>query len=201
MLITGTGTTELASEVLIGKCPHCETENSVNVFVHQRYAHVFWVPVFPLKKLFSTQCNHCKQVLELKSLPLNFSTEKESFQSKLKTPLWTFAGLVLAVLFIATIVYLIRKDNAEDKVFIDNPKVGDVYEVRLDGSAYTLYKVAKFTKDSVFVKINEYETDRSSGLYDLKRKGASAYLPDTFGFSKLEIISMFENGDISDVNR
>ena len=51
MIIYGIKATEIASEKINEKCSHCETENSINMVVFQKYLHIFWIPFVPSKKI------------------------------------------------------------------------------------------------------------------------------------------------------
>jgi hypothetical protein len=52
--------------------------------------------------------------------------------------------------------------------------------------------------DSVFVQINDYETNKVTGLNDLKKE---AYSEEVMGFSKAELKQMLEKGEIIDIER
>jgi hypothetical protein len=49
--------------------------------------------------------------------------------------------------------------------------------------------------------MNNYETNKPSGLADLKRKGNGAYTEDVLSLSKGELKTMFDNGEIVDIDR
>ncbi|SMD42886.1 hypothetical protein SAMN00777080_1453 [Aquiflexum balticum DSM 16537] len=89
MIIFGSKATQVASETINEKCASCGTPNSIQMTVFQKYAHVFWIPSFPMGKTSITQCSHCKQVLEKKEFSRNLNTNYEILKSKSKTPIWT----------------------------------------------------------------------------------------------------------------
>lgn len=105
MVIYGTRTTELGKEHLIDKCPNCGTQNSIDIYVVQKYAHVFWIPFCPTGKTGVSQCSHCKQVLNRNEMPSHLATRYENLKAQLKTPIWTYLGLaVIAGLFIIAVI-------------------------------------------------------------------------------------------------
>lgn len=69
MIIFGSKKTLLDGAAVQNACPHCQSKNTVQMLVYQKYAHVYWIPFFPIRKEAFTQCEHCKQVLEEKDFP------------------------------------------------------------------------------------------------------------------------------------
>jgi len=198
MLIYGTKNKEIAKEHLIDKCPQCGTQNSIDMYVFQRYAHVFWIPFFPIGKTGVSQCDHCKQVLKLKEMPSSMRTAYDNLKAQTKTPIWTFAGLALVAVLITIIIISDKKKAAKNAQLILTPQTGDIFEIKTKDNQYTLYKVNQVAGDSVFVQVNNYETNKISGLDDLKKKD---YSQDVFGFSKAELKQMLEKGEIIDIDR
>ena len=87
------------------------------------------------------------------------------------------------------------RKNAE---YILSPKEGDYYSVKTKDHQYTIYKVNVVDGDSVYVQFNNFESDKYSGMHQLKNKGFSE---DLYGFSKSELKEMFDNGEIMDIER
>lgn len=198
MIVYGTRNKQLATEHLTEKCTHCGTQNSVEMHVFQKYAHIFWIPFFPMRKTGISQCNHCKQVLQLKEMPPSLKASYETVKAQTKTPLWTFAGAGLfAVLIVIGIISAKEKDERNAK-FIASPRSGDIFEIKTSNNQYTLYKVTLVQGDSVFVAPSNYETNKKTGLADLKKKEFSAEL---MGFSLGDLKRMLEEDEIVDVDR
>lgn len=201
MIVYGTRTKQLAKEVLLDKCTNCGTQNSIEFYIFQKYAHVFWIPFFPVGKTAVSQCDHCKQVLKLKEMPSSLKATYENLKAQTKTPIWTFSGLALVAILISIGVVTAQRDDAKNAKLILSPQNGDVFEVKTEDNQYTLYKVDNVKEDSVFLRINEYETNKLSGLNDLKRKGDKAYSEETFQVSKSELKEMLSKGEIMDIER
>ncbi len=201
MLIGGNRVTELVQETLLGNCPNCGTKDSVQIHVFQRYGHIFWIPCFPMKKTIVSQCTHCKQVLNLKSVPSNIATESDTFKSQIKTPIWTFTGSALFVLLISLLFYTTNEHDKKNATLILSPKSGDIYDVEIKEDQFTLFKVDHIKGDSVYVRINQYETDKSSGLMNIRKKGDDVYSKDLQSISFLELKAMFERHEIIDIER
>jgi hypothetical protein len=201
MIIYGSRTKQLAKEALLDKCPNCGTQNSVELYVFQKYAHVFWIPFFPFGKTAVSQCSHCKQVLKLKEMPSSLRGAYENLQSQAKTPVWTFSGLVIVAVLITTGILNDQKNDAKNAKLVLAPQSGDIFEVKTKENQYTLYKIENIAGDSAFIRINQFETNKVSGLADLRSKGESAYSEDVYLFSKAELKVMLEKGEILDIQR
>lgn len=201
MIIYGSKATQLAKESITDKCPHCGTQNSIDMHVFQRYAHVFWIPFVPIGKIGVSQCDHCKQVLKQKEMPTALKAAYENVKAQTKTPFWTFIGLgLLLVLITSGVVSSNNKDAANAKL-IEAPHKGDVFEIKTKELRYTLVKVEEVLADSVYLRPHNYSIDKSSGLYKLRQQGDTAYSDNIYAVSKQGLKKMFEKGDIINIIR
>jgi hypothetical protein len=198
MIVYGSRSKELAKDILTDQCPNCGKQNSIDMHVFQKYAHVFWIPIFPMGKTGVCQCDHCKQVLSLKEMPASLVISYNNLKEKAKTPIWMFSGLALLAILITIGIISGKKNDEKNAKLILSPKAGDIFEIKVNNSQYTLYKVNEVLGDSVFVQINYYETNKVTGLNDLKKE---AYSEEVMGFSKAELKQMLEKGEIIDIER
>lgn len=200
MVIYGSRSTQIAHKQVISKCNNCDN-NNLELFIFQRYAHVFWIPLFPIGKTAVSECGQCKQVLKQKEMPSSLKPIYSTLKSQSKAPLWTFAGLgLLMVLMVASSVNSdeLDKRNAQ---WISAPQRGDVFEIKTEDNYYTLYKVDSVGGDIVFIRRNEYEYDKISGLNKLKAKGESGFTDELIPYEKKELKEMLEKGEIMNINR
>lgn len=201
MIFYGTRAKAMATELITDKCPNCGTQGSVQMHVFQQYAHIFWIPTFPIAKKGVSECSHCKQVLKQKEMPMEFQLAFKNIRSTIKAPIWMFSGLViLAALVAFTMVDTKNKRVANSKLIV-SPLPGDILEVLSSGSNYTLFKIDEIHGDSVILRANKYEVNKESGLYKLKAKGDSAYAEEQLLYSKTELKAMFDKGEILDIDR
>jgi len=201
MIIYGSRATTVATEVCNDACTSCGTKNSVQITVYQRYAHIFWIPLFPIGKTGLSQCSHCKQVLKKKEFGANLRSEYDILKFKSKTPVWTFSGIALLSVFVLTAIIGGKQREVRNSTLIAAPQAGDVYEVKRNYKQYTLYKVSSVEGDTVFLLVNEYETNKISGLSDLKSMGDDAFDQEPMPVLKTELQEMFDNGKIIDIDR
>lgn len=198
MIVYGTKSKELAKEILTDTCQNCGTQKSIDMYIFQKYAHIFWIPFFPIGKTGLSQCDHCKQVLKLKEMPENLTASYDNLKAQTKTPIWMFSGLALIAILITFVVISDKKKDEKNAQLIVNPQAGDIFEVKTKDNQYTLYKVEQVEDDSVFIIMSMYEANKKSSLNNLKKKD---YTIDTYGFSKSELKEMLNNGEILDIDR
>jgi hypothetical protein len=201
MIIYGSKATQIATENIADKCSNCGTQNSIQMSIFQKYAHVFWIPFFPIGKTGVTQCSHCKQALQKKEFSGHLTETYETVKTNSKTPLWTFSGLVILTALIVWGVISSKQSDAKNARLILTPQKGDIYEIKKDYKQYTLYKVDNVIGDTVFLLINQYETNKIRGLSDLKNKGVEAYGEDVLPLVKTDLKNMLDKGEIINIDR
>jgi hypothetical protein len=201
MIIYGSKGKQLAKELLPDNCPHCGTPHSITMYVFQNYAHIFWIPFFPIEKRVVTECAHCKQVLKPKQMPSYFQPYYENLKSRSRIPVWMFSGLGLIGLLI--VIGFVSESMKSQKVakLIQSPRAGDVFEVKTNADKYTLFKISGVQGDSVLVQFNNYETDAESGVDQIRDKGDTAFSQNVFSILKGELKTMEEKGQILDIDR
>ncbi len=188
-------TTQLTTET----CQHCGTQGSVILSTYARYAHVFWIPFFPVGRFSVSQCQHCKQVLEEKQMPAQIRAHHERNIAGTRLPLWQFSGLALVLVGIAFGVYADGADKEQQARFLEAPKSGDIYELKTKAGAYTTFRVAEAPGDTVTVSFNDYEVDRVSGIYKIDKD--ENYSEELYYLTRAQLQEMFSAGDILDINR
>ncbi|WP_108808265.1 zinc-ribbon domain-containing protein [Aquimarina spinulae] len=200
MIIYGGKTVHLKSErSKTTTCPSCGTQGSLILSVYRVHAHVFWIPLFPIAKKGTSQCQHCKNVLKTKEMPESVKREYDNLKNNAKGPIWQFAGLGLIVVLITWGIYAGREDKKLALEYLVSPWVGDIYEYKIKTGSYSTLKVMSVSNDSVFVSPNEYEISRMSKIYKINTP--KNYSESSYGISKNKLKEMYDSGEIFDINR
>jgi hypothetical protein len=134
-------------------------------------------------------------------MPSSLQTEFRNIRNKAKPPIWMFSGLAILVALVAFTIVDTKQKNAQNATIITAPAVGDVFEIKTAENHYTLYKVSEIKGDSVIIMPNKYEADKSTALYKIKAKGDSAYSDELQLYTKAELKTMFDKGEIMDIDR
>lgn len=198
MIIYGTRSKAIKTEYIAEPCPNCNTLNSMQMYIFQKWAHIFWIPFFPIGKTGVSQCTHCQQVLALKNMPPALKLSYENLKSDTKIPVWTFSGILLITIIVISGVIFDKQKEKKVTEMIPDLKNGDILHVKLKDSVYTLAKVSRVKGDTVFIFLNNYQTDKSTGIDDLKDKGYAA-IEDTTTVS--DLMDMNKEKKILDIER
>jgi zinc-ribbon family len=203
MLIYGNRAIKTGYQSLFGtKCSHCGTKDSLEMYTFSRYFHIFWIPMFPYKKEATTQCSHCKQILQKKEFDSSLLLQYEEMKLNARKAYWQFIGSGLLVFLIFAVATSIKEDNKNDISYLSAPKVDDIYEVELDDGAYSLYKIKEVTSDSIFVIRNKFQTNKLTALAKGEFLKEDSFLEDEYlSFSKKALLPMKTSGTIVHVKR
>jgi C4-type Zn-finger protein len=91
MIIFGLKTSHLRTEPLPQvACPACSSPNSLQLSVYGRYAHVYWIPFFPVGKSAVAHCAHCQLTREDSALPDAAREPALALKKQISLPLWTW---------------------------------------------------------------------------------------------------------------
>ena len=182
------------------KCPDCEDGRSMRYTIFGKYAYLYWIPMFPIGKENILECNSCKRTYKLKELPNQVKEKFKLEKADAKYPLWYFSGLAVLAVIIAFLVYSGKQNAENEKRYIEDPAVGDVYALETPQKGYySTMKINKITTDSIFVIYNDVSIDKKSKTYKIDKP--ENYNTEFDGYSKTEIKSLFANGTIYDVDR
>ncbi|WP_394750667.1 hypothetical protein [Spongiimicrobium salis] len=147
--------------------------------VRQRYFHLFWIPFFPIGKLYVVKKKGDSNYYEM---PQDIKSRIQ--QQGVKTPWYSFALLVLA--FVGGIIFVgaeklndISRENrfyenqAMTKMMMKYPTTGDYYKFK----AYECSN-DRYNSTYVILKVNSYDEEHiefASGYLDLLGDNQYAY--------------------------
>jgi len=182
-----------------GACPSCHKSNSLVCSVISKYAHLFWIPLFPMGKKGVVECKHCKLVEEEKDLPDELKEQCKLAKSEFSTPLWQFTGLAILVVFFTIGGIGSSMDNKKDLEYVANPAVGDVYRYKDKDGTYSTWKVAGITQETVAVLDNIYGISTMSGISEIDI--ADNYVDLGVEIMRVNLPEMYESGMIYEIDR
>lgn len=200
MIIFGHRSSKLATEALTDPCPNCG-KAALELQVWQRYAHIFWIPAFPLKKIGITQCQHCLAAVENKNFSPQVAETYNSVKKQFKAPVWMYSFLALVVVLVGISVVVNQQQQKRNAEYALAPQKGDLYKIKTNTGEYTLFRVSGVSADSVEVQIHQFSTNKMSGISELKEKGDAGFSEEYVGYSKEEINGMVKSGVIYGIDR
>jgi len=182
-------------------CPQCATDSEMKYSVYGRYIHVFWIPVVAIKQKVFVECQHCYKTFEFKELPESFKKKykQQTDTNPVKTPIWYFSGGVILLGILSFAIYTGIEAKGKEKIYVKNPKSGDVYRINLkDSPNYTTLKVNRVTKDSVTLFVNEYETSGYNGISEID---IDVNYKSQVSISKEHLRKMYADSEIYQIDR
>ncbi|MCI1186869.1 hypothetical protein MON38_05515 [Hymenobacter sp. DH14] len=202
MILYGSKGAHLRTAPLPGTtCPACATPDGMKASVYSRYAHVYFIPSFPVSKTAVAQCDHCQQAWEEKNLPAQLQPAVRELRKSTRFPLWHWAGVGVLVLGLAGAAIAGRYHEHDRKAWLAAPHAGDIYTVHSPGDStkYSLLKVVSAKGNTVEVVGNDYETDDSSPVSELN--SPEKYGKESQSLTVLDLQIMHNKGQLTDVDR
>lgn len=88
------------------KCSYCEEGNTQRISVFGKYAHIFWIPIFPIGKKAVAECTHCKRTIEQKEFSPELKSLYKENKKKAKRPFWHWFGVGSFGLFVSLLLII-----------------------------------------------------------------------------------------------
>ncbi|MGX7668502.1 hypothetical protein [Flavobacterium pedocola] len=203
MIIYGTkGSNIKNGQIINTECPNCNTKSTMDYSIFGKYAHVYWIPFFPYTKLTFVECGNCKRTFEKNDFTPEITQKLEHEKNKngkLFFPVWMFSGIAIVALISGFGIYQSNVDDENDKAYLNDPKVNDVYHLKTENGFFTSAKVTNVDKDSVYLSFNTYEINQETGISDIDI--AKNYEKESYGISRERITELFKKDTIYSVKR
>lgn len=91
-------------------CPYCQKRDTTEALVFMRYAHIWYIPIFPTGKRLVTSCVHCKAAYDRKTMPPELAERTAEIEKTTKYPLkYWFLLLVIGSLFLVSLILAVIK--------------------------------------------------------------------------------------------
>lgn len=87
-------------------CPNCNTKN-VTFHFFKKYAHIFWIPLFPYGTRKVAACHNCETVYEDGAIPPALQMDLASAKSMTRTPFYLYSGAILITGFVAYMTFFV----------------------------------------------------------------------------------------------
>ena len=159
-------------------CTNCGQEDTYMV-VSCLYGHIFWIPLFPVRKTLRVVCANCKHVAKPKELGGEVRGLANKLKKSVRYPLYMYSGLGVIALIVIGFMAVAFMSNQRYKKYLETPQVNDIYFLENSNEtsefAYYLWKVIVVEGDSVHVSPNAYQynslaitkLEPEDGFYDV----------------------------------
>jgi hypothetical protein len=126
---------------------------------YQKYAHIYWIPFFPLRKQIFLKCAKCNHLVERKDMTGEEKAAIAGPVSKARTPVWTFSFCAVLALIVGIGLQVEKKHQAQTLAYHQDPRAGDL--VVLHGQTdpahpFLVMRVNKIEGDSLDLSFSNY---------------------------------------------
>lgn len=182
-------------------CPACAAPESLQLSVFSRYAHIYWIPLFPYSKPSVVQCTHCQQAWDAKATPAQLQPAVTDLKKQIRAPWWHWSGLGLIAVLVVVGLIASSRDARANKAYLAAPHAGDIYTIRSmgDSTKYSLLKVLSAKGNTVELVANEYEIDNRHPLDELNQP--EKYSKEPVSMTQFELQIMQNKDQLIDVDR
>jgi hypothetical protein len=97
-------------EPLFYKCPYCESLNTTEVFIYSQCYHVFWIPIFPTKKIATAKCTECETFRPEERFGPKLTDHTKEELKNIKHPFYCWTLLIILGLLVFLIVIVAPKE-------------------------------------------------------------------------------------------
>lgn len=203
MIIYGTNSKNLGSRKLQGaKCPNCEAVE-IHAQAVSSYATVFWIPVFPYRKKYSTVCKNCTQVLKKKEMPQPLKDKLAMEKGHFKTPFYLFSGLIILALLIGLAFYLSSQHDKELEKNLANLQSKDIVVFKVASKEYSFAEIKNHSNDTIYMHYGNYTYDgykpSESKIEKLKASETDFFDTETYYFTQKQLDSLYAKGEIAEI--
>ncbi|HUM52578.1 MAG TPA: hypothetical protein PK431_12220 [Chitinophagales bacterium] len=164
-----------ASNTVADKCPICNKLSELEIALYQG-AFVIGFPLFPTSKKSEITCTTCKNSIPFRNAP-NFAIDKYDTMVTTKKPsIWIYTFSYFIVVMMIWVSIQTSVDNGKFKKYIDDPKIGDVYETKTkkpsllgDKSYYSFMKIVSVNNSRIGFKLCLFEATAGK-ISEIKNK-------------------------------
>lgn len=159
------------------QCTSCGSQ-SAHIVVIASYFHIFWIPLFPYKKILRIICDDCQHNNKPKEVSEEVKVLAKQLKSKVKFPIYMFSGVGIIALLISYFTVQGFIENKDFEKYLNEPQANDIYHLYNSDEEteykYYLWKVVDVNEDSVNVSPNSFqynykptELESKDGFYDI----------------------------------
>ncbi|QHI35922.1 hypothetical protein IMCC3317_12700 [Kordia antarctica] len=203
MIIYGTNSKNLGSRKLQGvKCPNCEA-TEIHAQAVSSYVTVFWIPIFPYRKKYSTVCKNCTQVLKKKEMPQSLKDKLAMEKGHFKTPFYLFSGLIILALLITLAFYLSGQHDKRLAENVGNLQSKDIVVFKVAHKEYSFAEIETHSNDTIYMRYGNYTYDgykpSESKVEKLKASETDFFSTEIDFFTQKQLDSLYAKGEIAEI--
>ncbi|WP_420574161.1 zinc-ribbon domain-containing protein [Kordia sp.] len=202
MIIYGGGSKDLGTRKLQAySCSNCGASD-VHVHAKVQYGTLFFIPLFPANKKYTSVCGNCNQTLIQEQMPQKMLDKLALEKHHFKSPIYLYSGIVLLILLVGFFVYSEIKDKQELEKTIQNLQPKSIIVFDNENGDYSFSKILEHNGDTIFVQHSNYVIDGYPNKSDYERESAKKedfFADEIYYYLQKEIDTFYKNGEIENV--
>lgn len=175
------------------KCENCGKHHQ-RFYVYQQYFHVMFIPFFPTSiKTISCSCGECNDTFN--------QEKKRDYLSMTKTPIYLYSGVLLIAGLIIFVVIGNLQNRKLKKEYVNNPMIGDVYQIHHDENnvpSYYFFKIDNIKSDTIDLLHGALQY---TGFISTLNDSDYFVKNDVFRLLKSDLINYLDSGFIISIER
>jgi len=167
----------------------------------QKYFHLYFIPLFPLRKKTVVYCDDCGVEYYNRKIPKEAAKKLNHIQDRfpIRTPIWTFSGLFIITLFFCWAFYQSDKHEVVEGDYVKNPKKGDVYYTEFKPLLYSTLRIDKVDKNNIYFTYNDTSVIKYTKVFFIT---GDKYYSDKKGiFTRQKLERLYKKDSIISVTR
>ncbi|MGY6647574.1 hypothetical protein [Wenyingzhuangia sp. IMCC45574] len=200
MIIPGWKKVELDSKTYSNiTCQNCKTKGSITIDLSYWYLHFWGVPFCPIRKVATSSCFECGEVLRPRKMPNDLKLNYQNLKTTSKISPWKYSGLIVFLVFVFFIVAEMIKENNNTALYFEKPKIGDVYEYELSPNRFSCFRIIDFKNSTYVVSKNQLMIPDKYKIHLIDKP--ENYLKEHSSFSKDSLETMYKRELIIKISR
>ncbi len=182
-------------------CDCCEEVSEMEYSFLQKYFHLYWIPLIPLKKKTEVRCENCGYIYENKESTKDIDTKLNRVKDRypIRTPIWAFSGIIILTLFFCWAFWQSDRHSEIEGDYIKKPKKGDVYFLNFTPGNYTTLRIDKVDKTNVYFTRNDTSVYKYTKVFFIT--GAKYYTNKKGEYTRLKIQDLYKKDNIISITR
>ncbi|HNP33323.1 MAG TPA: zinc-ribbon domain-containing protein [Flavobacterium sp.] len=155
-------------------CEYCgEDETYMEYTFSQKYFHLYFIPIFPLRKKVAVCCDDCGMEYYNDSIPKAAAKRLNQIKDRhpIRTPVWMYSGSIIIVLFFIWAFWQSGRHDVTEGEYIKEPKKGDVFYIESKpkkySTVYTTWRIDKVDKENVYVTYNDSSVSKYTAVFGI----------------------------------
>ncbi|MGB0862060.1 MAG: hypothetical protein ACPG19_13970 [Saprospiraceae bacterium] len=186
------------------QCPNCHDIGEVYAIAYCKYLHLVFIPTFSIGKRSKFVCETCQSKVKKKFISAQQQEIAQHLKKSVKIPFTHFIGASIFAILLIIIFSIPSKPAIDPLVKLQTPKLGDIYSVYIseEDDLFSTWKTVNIDEDSIYIFKNKVKIEGEwSFILGKDKESAQMFIPDTIAYTKEEILQMYEEGFITDVDR